>query len=108
MLPSLAVLVLLLSLATATPVVCLCMPTEQGYQSFRSEGVGAAQQQEPAQQPVRAAVAALALISTAVAPAADAGLATAAPGPERLMPRPLTVPSEIASAPPAPPPRGSA
>src|SRR5581483_869219 len=38
MLRSLAVLVLLVSLAAATPVVCLCMPTDQGYLPLMSLG----------------------------------------------------------------------
>jgi hypothetical protein len=125
--------VLLLSLAAATPVVCLCMPTDQGYQSLRPEGImpttaaaqhqqrepqaartakrqrqGEMRQQVPAQPPVGTAFAALALIAAVVAPTANAALISAPLAPQRLLLPSLPPPSQAETAPPAPPPRESA
>jgi len=133
MLRSLAVLVLLVSLAAATPVVCLCMPTDQGYLPLMS--LGAPESVSPAagsvarvqighvgvtrpdgapsdpagrthaQQPAGAAIAALALIATAVAPPAAVRLAFTVVAPARLRPPSTIAVSAAAAPPPAPPPR---
>jgi hypothetical protein len=119
MLRTIAILLLLLGLATATPVVCLCAPSEgagwmAGVQHPDGYGVTPQRPRNAASDPDSRGPSLLATSAAAVVAsliATAAGLPSSAPWrfplplAERWRPGPLRIPSGLALTPTVPPPR---